>query len=216
MTNQTSQIWYNTSIYSTVQEGNYTINVTCNLSDGTTYAFNNSFILNYDITAPTVAVADPHNATSYYNDDYYLGFNVTFADTPINATTKQASSWCYKLDAGSWTCFGAGVATLNSYGGDYLMPAGGDHIYYYKANDSAGNFGNGVVYFTIIDRPESGVRGLLSGAGSGLGNFLTYITGPTVNIVLGLGFVGGLLAIIYGLAMVIGRSMRGSSSSIGQ
>jgi hypothetical protein len=61
-----------------------------------------------------------------------------------------------------------------------------------------------------------GIEVTLADAGTGLGNFLTYIQSPVVSIVLGLGVVGGVLAIFYGIAAVIKRSVGGATSSIGR
>jgi len=62
--------------------------------------------------------------------------------------------------------------------------------------------------FTTIAEPEqqqqsqTGLQATLSGAGSGLGFFLDEIREPTVDMVLGLGFIAGILMIIGGIAFV--------------
>lgn len=61
-----------------------------------------------------------------------------------------------------------------------------------------------------------GISETLTEAGSGLGTFLTAIQNPVVDIVLALGIVGGILAIFYGIASVIRRSVGGAAQSIGQ
>jgi hypothetical protein len=50
-----------------------------------------------------------------------------------------------------------------------------------------------------VPEPPVTVTTLLSGAGTGLGSFLTSITQPLVGIVLGLGVVFAILGIVYGL-----------------
>lgn len=51
---------------------------------------------------------------------------------------------------------------------------------------------------------------LLSGAGDGLGNFISAITDPTVNIILGLGMVGGILMILMAIVIAFSRIGRGN------
>lgn len=60
-----------------------------------------------------------------------------------------------------------------------------------------------------------GINETLTDAGAGLGNFLSSIQNPVVNIVLALGVIGGVLAIFYGIASVIKRSVGGATTKIG-
>jgi hypothetical protein len=70
------------------------------------------------------------------------------------------------------------------------------------------------VIFGIPFMP-SGMTGLLTDSGTGLGGFLNSVTDPIVNIVLGLGMVGGILAVLYGLSSAIKRAISGSAQPVG-
>jgi len=61
-----------------------------------------------------------------------------------------------------------------------------------------------------------GINETLTEAGQGLGSFLSSIQNPVVNIVLALGIIGGILAIFYGIASVIKRSIGGVSTTVGR
>jgi len=50
-------------------------------------------------------------------------------------------------------------------------------------------------------------------AGHGLGGFLTAITDPTVDLVLALGFIGGILMVVFGLAFAVKTALRGREST---
>jgi len=60
-----------------------------------------------------------------------------------------------------------------------------------------------------------GINETLTDAGAGLGNFLTSIQNPVVNIVLALGVVGGVIAIFISIAAVIKRSIGGVAPRVG-
>lgn len=57
--------------------------------------------------------------------------------------------------------------------------------------------------------PAGGLEQTLGEAGSGLGSFLTAITSPVVDFLLGLGIVGGILMILFGIASAIKTALRG-------
>jgi hypothetical protein len=63
---------------------------------------------------------------------------------------------------------------------------------------------------------ESPIYQNLAESGSGLSGFLTAITTPTVSIILGLGFVGGILVIVFSLASAIGKAFRGATRGLGR
>jgi len=63
---------------------------------------------------------------------------------------------------------------------------------------------------------ESPIYQVLSDSGSGLGGFFTAITNPLSNIILGLGVVGGILAMFMGVAMAVRRAVGGAVSNIGR
>jgi hypothetical protein len=70
------------------------------------------------------------------------------------------------------------------------------------------------VVYTAPVAPQSGLVTTLVDSGSGLGGFLTAVTNPIVNIVLALGFIGGILAIMFGLASAIKGVFSGSMKSV--
>jgi len=63
---------------------------------------------------------------------------------------------------------------------------------------------------------ESPIYQNLAESGSGLGGFLTAITNPLVNIILGLGIVGGILLIFFAIGGVIRGAVSGSAKGIGK
>lgn len=63
---------------------------------------------------------------------------------------------------------------------------------------------------------ESPIYQNLVESGSGLGGFLTALTNPLVNIILGLGIVGGILLIFFAIGGVIRGAVSGSAKSISQ
>jgi hypothetical protein len=56
--------------------------------------------------------------------------------------------------------------------------------------------------FTLQYNPQR-VDGMLALAGSGVSTLVTDVTEPTVNIVLGLGFISGILLIVGAFAVAI-------------
>lgn len=62
----------------------------------------------------------------------------------------------------------------------------------------------------MIPSAPTGIEATLNEAGSGLGSFLSLITSPLVSIILGLGLVGGILAIMFGLASAIKGAISGA------
>lgn len=73
-----------------------------------------------------------------------------------------------------------------------------------------------VTQLSEYDLMESPIYQVLSDSGSGLGGFFTAITNPLSNIILGLGVVGGILAMFMGVAMAIRRAVGGAASNIGR
>lgn len=59
-------------------------------------------------------------------------------------------------------------------------------------------------------QPPSGIEATLSEAGSGLGSFFSSITFPVVDIIVGLGVIGGILMVLFGLVSAI----KGSFSAV--
>ena len=80
-------------------------------------------------------------------------------------------------------------------------------------------YGSGGEWAVLMGKSEldpfwDSVDSPLVESGYGLGSFLTAITNPVVNIVLGLGIVGGILAVLYGLSGAIKRAVGGASRGI--
>lgn len=65
-------------------------------------------------------------------------------------------------------------------------------------------------FTTYATMPETGLDGLLSGAGTGLGGFLTGITDPVVDIILALGLISGVLVVIYGVMVAMTQLFKGA------
>lgn len=63
---------------------------------------------------------------------------------------------------------------------------------------------------------ETGISGILTGTGAGLGNFISAITDPTVNIILGLGMIGGIVMIFAAIAFAVSRAGHGAASKLGK
>lgn len=56
----------------------------------------------------------------------------------------------------------------------------------------------------------------LAESGEGLGNFITAITSPVVSIILGLGIVGGIVAILLGVAFALSNAFKGVGKVFGK
>lgn len=147
-----------------------------------------------------ITVNSPTNSTylTYQNIPVNVGFNET-----VNSTWLE-------LDGGILTS-GTNVTSIT---GSITPLAAGQYNFTAFANDSSGVVYSETVLFST-SLPATGISRTLNDAGSGLGGFLTAIQDPVINIVLALGIIGGILAIFYGIASVIKRSVSGASQKIG-
>lgn len=144
-----------------------------------------------DVTPPQITIASPLDAV-------YAAFNVTLS---VSAH-EPVDTWWYNLNGAGNVTFTSDIVITGAEGLNNLI------VY---ANDTVGNINSSEVDFTVtLPIPATGIYGLLTHAGSGTGYFLDAIREPTVDLVLGLGIVGGIIAIFTGLAFAITNMFSGS------
>jgi len=148
-----------------------------------------------------ITINRPQNTT--YTTAQNVPVNVTFNET-VNATWSLLNG----VDQG------LGDTNVTEVTGTISSLGVGYYNFTVYANDSSGNLYSDSQFFTV-DIVRTGISGTLNDAGAGLGGFLTAITDPTVSIVLALGIIGGILAVFYGISLVIKRAMSGVTEKIG-
>ena len=160
-----------------------------NINESTVY-----FTVN-DVTLPQIMISSPLDAV-------YAALNVTLSAS----ANEPVDTWWYNLNGAGNVTFVSDTVITGAEGLNNLI------VY---ANDTAGNINSSEVDFTVtLPIPATGIYGLLTHAGSGTGYFLDAVREPTVDIVLGLGIVGGIIAIFTGLAFAIVNMFSGGVSKL--
>ncbi len=113
--------------------GVFAINATGD-GNGTDYTINVTNV-KVDNTPPTITIVSPANTT------YELGTSVVINYSA--SETVDLNTDAYELDGGANTSFVNGT--------DAISPGVGGHSLRVWANDSNGNRGTGIIYFTVVD-----------------------------------------------------------------
>jgi hypothetical protein len=174
----------NTSL--TVQIGQNHIVLWANDTDGNENYTETYFFV--DDSSPNITIYLPQSVTYSILENVY--WNVSAFDVLTNV-----SSICLSTDDNLTypTC----VYSTNWFTGYSTSMSEGSHTWYFRANDTTGNYVYESVTFNALFL--NNVEGQLAEAGAGLGSFLSQITNPVVEIMLGLGIISGVLVILYGL-----------------
>jgi hypothetical protein len=156
----------------------------------------------------------------------YEDLNITWNTPANNSFTFNLSSILWNVTIGDTpnTCILNINGTTN-----YTMLISGNYCYYTTSNLTNQTTYCGLVYANNSLANVSGVQCatinltgyvppaeeltgmalMLSDVGTGLGMFLDALANPLIGIVLGLGLVGGILAIIYGFGSAIRKTFGG-------
>jgi hypothetical protein len=146
-----------------------------------------------DNTAPVVTITEPQNATytvDTVDDSAPLDLIISMSETVLQMdySLNGESNITFERDASSFT-------------GTIIVPEANNNSLMICGTDYAFNTGCDTVYFELVTITST--EQVLSDAGSGIGGFLSGLNQPLVDIILSLGFVGGILVLIYGLASTL-------------
>lgn len=141
-----------------------------------------------DTTPPNITISAPA-PTAYGNLDN-IPVLITFDGEAVSWTGSQVEGYAMFFEYTNVTSVVGAIAPL---------PVATYNFTVY-ANDTLGNMGSESVVFEVY---YTGVQQILVDTGSGLGGFLVGITDPTVNLVLALGIIGGIITVLLGVVAAI-------------
>jgi len=157
-----------------------------------------------------VTILQPTNGTSTAD---------TAPEVMFNFTGGYASAACQLFSGVAG--YGLDASVLNETNTNITVnDTLADGIYEFYINCTNGSFtakSDNTIFLTILAvlpplSPPSApmtISSLLSGSGAGLGSFLTAVNAPLVNIALGLGVIGGILTVIFGIVAAISSAFGG-------